>query len=156
MSTTIEPRVAQRNGTRAATLHVFTSESVSEGHPDKVCDFIADSVLDAHLAQDPASRVACEVLCKDGEVVLAGEITSRARVDHVAVAREAIRTVGYVDPSEPFHADGVRVTELISRQAPEIAEFRKRHAKELTDETHLHHRKRHEELEQLYAARYAR
>ena len=122
MSTTIEPRVAQRNGTRAATLHVFTSESVSEGHPDKVCDFIADSVLDAHLAQDPASRVACEVLCKDGEVVLAGEITSRSRVDHVAVAREAIRTVGYVDPSEPFHADGVRVTELISRQAPEIAQ----------------------------------
>jgi len=122
MSTTIEPRVTHRNGARPAVGHVFTSESVSEGHPDKVCDFIADSVLDAHLAQDPASRVACEVLCKDGNVVLAGEITSRASVDHVAVAREAIRAVGYTDSSEPFNADGVRVTELISRQAPEIAQ----------------------------------
>src|SRR5688572_5392783 len=77
---------------RAATgpaLHVFTSESVSEGHPDKVCDFIADSVLDAHLEQDPAARVACEVLCKAGDVVLAGEITSRACVDHDAIARAA-------------------------------------------------------------------
>src|SRR5215210_7507426 len=68
MSTTIEPRQAHRNGARAAVRHVFTSESVSEGHPDKVCDLIADSVLDAHLTQDPASRVACEVLCKDGDV----------------------------------------------------------------------------------------
>ena len=122
MSTTIEPRTTRRRDARPAAGHVFTSESVSEGHPDKVCDFIADSVLDAHLAQDPAARVACEVLCKDGDVVLAGEITSRAAVDHVAVAREAIRTVGYTDAGEPFNADGVRVTELISRQAPEIAQ----------------------------------
>ena len=105
------------------TAHVFTSESVSEGHPDKVCDFIADSILDAHLAQDPQARVACEVLCKDGTVVLAGEITSRARgIDHVAIAREAIRAVGYTDPAESFNADGVHVTELLSQQAPEIAQ----------------------------------
>jgi S-adenosylmethionine synthetase len=107
---------------RAATAHVFTSESVSEGHPDKVCDLVADSILDAHLAQDPHARVACEVLCKAGDVVLAGEITSRARVDHAAVARDAIRAIGYVDPAEAFHADGVRVTELISLQAGEIAQ----------------------------------
>jgi S-adenosylmethionine synthetase len=105
-----------------ATTHVFSSESVSEGHPDKVSDFIADSILDAHLAQDPLARVAVEVLCKDGNVVLAGEITSRATVDHAAIAREAIRQIGYTDPATAFNADGVRITELISRQAPEIAQ----------------------------------
>jgi S-adenosylmethionine synthetase len=70
--------------------YTFTSESVSEGHPDKVCDFIADSILDAHLAGDPNSRVACEVLCKSGEVILAGEITSRETVDYEKIARGAI------------------------------------------------------------------
>ena len=106
----------------AESLHPFTSESVVEGHPDKVCDLIADSVLDAYLAQDPFARVACEVLCKGDQVVLAGEITSRAFVDHEAIVRAAIRSVGYVDPAEPFHADGVRITELLSHQAPEIAQ----------------------------------
>jgi S-adenosylmethionine synthetase len=86
------------------TSHVFTSESVSEGHPDKVCDFIADSILDAHLAKDPKSRVACEVLVKSGEVVLAGEITSSATVDFEAVARQAIREIGYTDPEESGRA----------------------------------------------------
>jgi S-adenosylmethionine synthetase len=113
-----------RSFTPSATnvsLHPFTSESVAEGHPDKVCDLIADSILDAHLAQDPAARVACEVLCKGDQVVLAGEITSRASVDHVAIVREAIRSVGYVDPAEPFNAEGVQVTEFLSHQAREIA-----------------------------------
>ena len=102
--------------------HTFTSESVAEGHPDKVCDYIADSILDAHLEQDPRARVACEVLVKSGNVVLAGEISSRARVDHDAVARQAIREIGYTDPSEPFNADAARITELITRQAGEIAQ----------------------------------
>ena len=101
--------------------YVFTSESVSEGHPDKVCDFIADSVLDAHLAADPRSRVACEVLVKSGQVVLAGEITSRSAIDYERIARDAIRQIGYVDPSEPFNADGVQVTQHISRQSGDIA-----------------------------------
>ncbi|HEX6629514.1 MAG TPA: methionine adenosyltransferase [Gemmatimonadaceae bacterium] len=108
--------------TPGAATHLFTSESVSEGHPDKVCDLIADSILDAHLAQDPQARVACEVLCKAGDVVLAGEITSRATVDHEAVARDAIRAIGYTDPAEAFNADGVRVTQLISLQAGEIGQ----------------------------------
>jgi S-adenosylmethionine synthetase len=99
---------------------VYTSESVTEGHPDKVCDLIADTILDAHLAQDPHARVACEVLCKGGDVVLAGEITSRATVDHEAAARRAIALIGYTDPSEPFNAKGVIVTSRISRQAGEI------------------------------------
>jgi S-adenosylmethionine synthetase len=118
-STLIAPHTPAAPST---TTHVFSSESVSEGHPDKVSDFIADSILDAHLAQDPLARVAVEVLCKDGDVVLAGEITSRAEVDHPAVAREAIRAIGYTDPAAAFNADGVRITELISRQASEIAQ----------------------------------
>lgn len=100
--------------------YVFTSESVAEGHPDKVCDTIADSVLDAHLAQDPGSRVACEVLCKENQIVLAGEITSSAKVDLVETAREAVRKIGYTDPSEPFCASTAHVHLLLSQQAREI------------------------------------
>ncbi len=100
--------------------YTFTSESVSEGHPDKVCDFIADSILDACLAQDPHSHVACEVLCKDNHVVLAGEISTNAKVDYEAIARQAIREIGYTDPTEPFNADGVKVKVLISQQSGEI------------------------------------
>lgn len=101
---------------------IFTSESVSEGHPDKVCDYIADSVLDAHLEQDPRSHVACEVLVKDGHVVVAGEITSEARVDLEPVVRRAIRETGYTDPSARFNADGVRILNLTGAQSPDIAQ----------------------------------
>src|SRR5436853_7504369 len=90
--------------------YVFTSESVSEGHPDKVCDYIADSVLDAHLAEDKNSRVACEVLVKSGDVVIAGEITSSANVDFEKIARQAIREIGYTDRGESFNADTVEIT----------------------------------------------
>jgi S-adenosylmethionine synthetase len=101
--------------------YTFSSESVSEGHPDKVCDFIADSILDAHLAGDPNSRVACEVLCKSGQVVLAGEITSKTNVDYEQVARAAIREIGYTDPAEVFNADGVKIIQFISKQSGDIA-----------------------------------
>jgi S-adenosylmethionine synthetase len=104
------------------TAYVFTSESVSEGHPDKVCDYIADSILDAHLATDARSRVACEVLVKSGDVVLAGEITSNATVDFEAVARQAIREIGYTDSAEAFNAAGVKVTQLVTRQSGEIGQ----------------------------------
>ena len=100
---------------------IFTSESVSEGHPDKVCDYIADSILDAHLEQDPKSRVACEVLCKDDHVVLAGEITSTARVDVQTVAREAIKQIGYNDSDRRFNAAGVSIQTFLSQQAADIA-----------------------------------
>ena len=102
--------------------YVFSSESVSEGHPDKVCDFIADSVLDACLEQDPKSRVACEVLCKNNIVVLAGEITTKAKLDYVQIAREAIRTIGYTDPTEAFNADGVFVNMTLTSQSADIAQ----------------------------------
>jgi S-adenosylmethionine synthetase len=102
--------------------YVFTSESVTEGHPDKVCDFISDSILDAYIAADPRAHVAVETLVKDGNIVVAGEISSRVRgsIDHQTIIRDSVRAVGYVDPSEPFHADGVRIHELITEQSPEI------------------------------------
>ncbi len=107
------------------TTHTFTSESVSEGHPDKVCDFISDSILDAHLEQDPNSRVACEVLCKGDDVVLAGEITSRAELDDAAIdeiVRGAIREIGYVDADQTFRPDSVKITNLLGTQSPEISQ----------------------------------
>ncbi len=102
--------------------YVFTSESVSEGHPDKVCDFIADSVLDACFEQDVRSRVACEVLCKSGQVVLAGEITSSAHLNYEQIVRDAIRAVGYTEPGEAFNADGVFVSNFLTRQSGEISQ----------------------------------
>ncbi len=102
--------------------YIFSSESVTEGHPDKVCDYIADSILDAYLAQDPGSRVACEVLCKRDTVILAGEITSRGEVDHADVVRRAVREIGYTDSAAPFCADTLRITPLLTAQAPEIAQ----------------------------------
>ena len=106
----------------AANQYMFTSESVTEGHPDKVCDYIADSILDAYLEQDPKSRVACEVLCKENIVVIAGEITSDGQVNQEAVARRAIREIGYVEASVPFNADGVRIQQFVSKQSSEIAQ----------------------------------
>ena len=100
---------------------VFTSESVTEGHPDKVCDFIADSILDAYVAEDRNAHVACEVLCKSGVVVVAGEITAGRTLDHEKIAREAIRTIGYTDRGESFNADGVQVVQHVTRQAAEIS-----------------------------------
>ena len=78
-----------------ASDYLFTSESVSEGHPDKVADQISDAILDAVLAQDPLSRVAAETLCNTGLVVLAGEISTQATVDYIQVARDTIKRIGY-------------------------------------------------------------
>jgi S-adenosylmethionine synthetase len=99
---------------------VRTSESVCEGHPDKVADYIADSVLDSYLALDKRSRVACEALCKSGVVVLAGEISSSDSLDHVTIVREAIRATGYDDPSAPFSAGTVNVLQHVTGQSWEI------------------------------------
>jgi S-adenosylmethionine synthetase len=100
--------------------YTVSSESVSEGHPDKVCDYIADSVLDAYIAQDPESHVACEVMCKNNFVILGGEISSNGRVHYEDLVRDAIRDIGYVDASEPFCADTVHLLIGISKHAAEI------------------------------------
>jgi len=104
-----------------AKSFVFSSESVGEGHPDKVADLISDSVLDACLAADRSSRVACETLVKSNQVVLAGEITTRARLNYEQIARAAIREIGYVNEDDVFHADKVFVHNLLTRQSPDIA-----------------------------------
>jgi S-adenosylmethionine synthetase len=101
---------------------IFSSESVGEGHPDKVCDTISDAVLDAHLAQDPRSRVACETYAKSNMVVVGGEITSNAKVHINELVRETIREIGYVNDDDVFHADKVFITNLVTRQSPDIAQ----------------------------------
>jgi S-adenosylmethionine synthetase len=101
---------------------LFTSESVSEGHPDKVADQISDAVLDAVLEQDRQGRVAAETLVSTGMVVMAGEITTRANVDYKRVARETIRRIGYNDPALRFDADGCAVMVCYGRQSPNIAQ----------------------------------
>jgi S-adenosylmethionine synthetase len=105
-----------------AKSFVFSSESVGEGHPDKVADFISDSVLDACLAQDPASRVACETLVKSNHVVLAGEITTTATLNYESIVREAIRDIGYTHADDVFHAESVFITNLLTKQSIDIAQ----------------------------------
>ena len=102
--------------------YFFTSESVSEGHPDKVADQISDAVLDAILAQDPYARVAAETLVTTGLVVMAGEITTTANVNYGKVAREAIRKIGYDDPNLRFDADGCSVHVCYGQQSLDIAQ----------------------------------
>lgn len=121
-SSVVEPDRLSAFSSGKAPTYIFSSESVSEGHPDKVSDYIADSMLDAYLAQDPQSRVACEVLCKENTVVLGGEISSRASVDHEGVVRQAIRDIGYTDGTTAFNADSVRILQFISKQSPDIAQ----------------------------------
>jgi len=105
-----------------AKSFVFSSESVGEGHPDKVADFISDSVLDACLAQDPASRVACETLVKSNHVVLAGEITTSAKINYETIVRDAVREIGYMNDDDVFHADKVFITNLLTKQSVDIAQ----------------------------------
>ena len=109
-------------GAPAGITYTFTSESVSEGHPDKVCDYIADTILDAHLEQDVHSRVACEVLCKENKVVLAGEITSNAQVDLERLVHAAIEEIGYTDGDQPFRAGAVEIYNFLGKQAQEISQ----------------------------------
>jgi len=100
----------------------FTSESVSQGHPDKVCDQISDAILDAMLAQDPNSRVACETLVTTGLVVVAGEISSKAVVDYQSVVRKTIAEIGYNKPGLGFDAEGCAVMISVHEQSPDIAQ----------------------------------
>jgi S-adenosylmethionine synthetase len=105
-----------------AHRYIFSSESVTEGHPDKVCDTISDRILDACLAQDHQSRVACETLAKGNLVVIAGEITTNAKFDHVEEVRSAVRDIGYVYEDSLFNADTCLVMQALSRQSRDIAQ----------------------------------
>ena len=101
---------------------IFSSESVGEGHPDKVADTISDAVLDACLAVDKYSRVACETFVKSNVVVIGGEITTKAKLDFEKIARAAIREIGYVNDDDVFHADKVFINLLVTQQSPDIAQ----------------------------------
>jgi S-adenosylmethionine synthetase len=105
-----------------ARRYIFSSESVTEGHPDKVCDTISDRILDACLAQDPQSRVACETLAKGNLVVIAGEITTNAKFDYLDEVRSAIRGIGYIHEDSQFHADTCLIVQALSRQSRDIAQ----------------------------------
>ena len=100
---------------------LFTSESVTEGHPDKIADQISDAILDAALAEDPTARVACETLVTTGLVVIAGEITTDAKIDYSRVARETIREIGYTRAKYGFDCDTCSVLSALDRQSPDIA-----------------------------------
>ena len=102
--------------------YIFSSESVGEGHPDKVCDTISDAILDACLEQDPQSRVACETYAKSNIVVVGGEITTRAKVHFNEIVRNAIREIGYIHDDDVFHADKVFITNVITSQSPDISQ----------------------------------
>src|SRR3982750_195695 len=102
--------------------YIFSSESVGEGHPDKVCDTISDAVLDACLAQDPPSRVGCEPHAKSTLGGAGGEITTKAKLDFNAIARQAIREIGYTHDDDVFHADKVLIMNAITSQSADIAQ----------------------------------
>src|SRR6185369_15156112 len=98
--------------------HLFSSESVTEGHPDKLCDAVSDAVLDACLGADPMSRVACETVTKTGFVLLAGEITTKAHLDYEKLVRDTVRDIGFTSSDMGFDANTCAVMVAVAKQSP--------------------------------------
>lgn len=104
-----------------SNIFLFTSEQVSDGHPDKMCDYVSDAIVDAHLEQDPYAAVTCETLIKNNNVVVAGEMKSNATIDYEAVVRKALSNIGYNDEETGFNPETAHIILLIDKQSPEIA-----------------------------------
>jgi S-adenosylmethionine synthetase len=102
--------------------YLFTSESVTEGHPDKLCDNVSDAILDAHLATDPDARVACETAVKTGFVLIAGEITARTRVDYPTIVREVVKDIGYTHTDTGFDGNTCAILVAVEQQSPDISQ----------------------------------
>jgi len=100
---------------------IFTSESVSEGHPDKLCDAVSDAIVDAALEQDPHSRVACETLAKTGMIMLAGELTTQANIDFESIVRKTVVDIGYDSSEVGFDGNTCAVVNALGQQSPDIA-----------------------------------
>ena len=110
-----------KKGIQYMSKRLFTSESVTEGHPDKICDIVSDSILDAIFEKDPCARVACETTCTTGIVSVMGEITTTANIDIPAIVRDAVKEIGYDDAEYGFDCNTCAVTTSIHQQSPDIA-----------------------------------
>src|SRR5512143_3559703 len=118
----LKPLKKRRKYSMAMTDFLFTSESVTEGHPDKVADQISDAILDAILAQDARARVACETMVTTGMAVIAGEITTSAVIDYPKIARETIREIGYNDSAMGFDWETCAILTSVDKQSPDISQ----------------------------------
>jgi S-adenosylmethionine synthetase len=101
---------------------LFTSESVTEGHPDKLCDVVSDSILDAIVAKDPKARVACETFASNGLLIVGGEITTTAEIDKMKVIKNAVKGIGYTNPKYGFDINTCKIMDVINTQSPDIAQ----------------------------------
>ncbi|KAL7671971.1 hypothetical protein ACOME3_006872 [Neoechinorhynchus agilis] len=122
MSTSAQCEFPEFDRSSTVNRFLFTSESVGEGHPDKICDQVSDAILDAHLEQDPFAKVACETLTKTGMILVTGEVMSNARIDYPKVIRDTVRRIGFDSSDKGFDYKTMAVIVNVEQQSPDIAQ----------------------------------